>query len=190
MGRMTTRSLTDEEYKDIIHTIRYGYMHNGIEHRPNEQVATILVLEANLGCRIGDIIKLRTDSILKDGAYWKLNIIEEKTGKRRTFIVPAEIKKYIDNYATKYDRHGDLFTISCPAVWKAIRQVCEYLELENVSTHSFRKTCACRIYENTNHDIEAVCEFLQHSDIKVTRHYIKRSDAQLENAISKSVLLA
>ena len=189
MGRYTTRTITDEEYKDIIESIRNGYTHNHITHKPNEQIATILVLEANLGCRIGDIIKLRTDSIVKDGAYWKLNIVEEKTKKKRTFIVPESIKKYIDRYAKKYNRDGDLFTVSCYAVWKAIRQVCEYLELENVSSHSLRKYMANRMFDNTNHDIEAVCEFLQHSDIKITRAYIKRSDAQLESAIMKSVRL-
>ena len=124
MGRMTTRSLTDEEYKDIIETIRNGYIDKGIEHRPNEQIATILVLEANLGCRIGDIIKLRTDSIVKDGAFYKLNITEEKTGKKRTFIVPEPVRKYIEKYAKQYNRDGELFTITCQAVWKAIRQVC------------------------------------------------------------------
>ena len=189
MGKYTTRAITEEEYKDIIETIRSGYMNNGIEHKPNEQIATILVLEANLGCRIGDIIKLRTDSIIKDGAYWKLNIVEEKTKKKRTFIVPDSVKRYIDRYAKKYHRDGYLFTISCQAVWKAIRQVCEYLELENVSTHSLRKYMANRMFENTNYDIEAVCEFLQHSDIKITRAYIKRSDAQLEKAIKQSVSL-
>ena len=189
MGRYETRSITDEEYKRIIESIRKGYTYNCITHKPNEQIATILVLEANLGCRIGDIIKLRTDSIIKDGAYYKLNITEEKTGKKRTFIVPDSIKKYIDNYSKSNKRSGELFTVTCQAVWKAIRQVCEYLELKNVSSHSFRKACACRIYENSGHDIEAVCEFLQHSDIKITRHYIKRSDAQLENAIKKSVNL-
>ena len=189
MGRFTTQTLTDAEYKEIIETIRYGYTHNHIVHKPNEQIATILVLEANLGCRIGDIIKLRTDSIVKDGGLWKLNIIEEKTGKKRTFIVPDAVKKYIDKYARINNRDGELFTITCQAVWKAIRQVCDYLELENVSTHSFRKMCANKLYEETGHDIEMVCKFLNHSDIKITRAYIRRSDAKLEEAIRKNVNL-
>ena len=35
--------------------------------RPNERVATALVLEANLGLRISDIIHLRLADIVKDG---------------------------------------------------------------------------------------------------------------------------
>ena len=191
MGKYETRAVTDEAYKDIIKAARNGYTHNGITHRPNRQLATILVLEANLGCRIGDIINLTTESIIKDGDFWKLNIIEEKTEKKRSFIVPKELKAFIDQYT--YDKsiyRGKLFTVTKQAVWKQLRYITEYLGLPETSTHSLRKYRANVLYEQTNHDIELVCTFLQHADIKTTRRYLKRTDAQLEKAISQSVTLA
>ena len=141
-----------------------------------------------LGCRIGDIINLSTDSVIDDGGIYKLNIVEQKTGKRRNFIVPKPVKKLMDDYMADANiNHGPLFDIKAPAVWKQLRAVTAYLGLDNISTHSFRKMAACNLYEATGHDIEAVCEFLNHSSTNTTRKYIKRSDAQLESAIEKCV---
>ena len=191
MGRYTTRQLNNSQYKELIETVREGYADNeGIKHRPNIQLATILVLEANLGCRIGDILKLTTDSIIHDGSMYKLNIVEQKTGKRRCFIVPKPIKDFIDKYTEANGiTSGKLFDITGQAVWKHLRAVTDYLGLENTSTHSLRKMCASNLYESTGHDIEAVCEFLNHSSTTVTRHYIRRTDAQLETAIENNVNL-
>ena len=187
MGSYTTRSLDNTEYHEIIKLIRDGYL----EHRPNPQIATVLVLEANLGCRIGDILKLRTDSFIYDGGIWKIRIIEQKTKKERCFIVPKQVKQFIDKWIDKNGiTTGNLFTISAQAVWKALRQVTDFLEMENVSTHSLRKFAANNLYNASGHDIEAVCAFLQHSDTKITRTYIRRSDEQLERAIQASVSMA
>ena len=189
MGRYVTRSLDEKNYKELIETIREGYTdYDGVKHRPNKQLATILILEANLGCRIGDILNLTTDSIIDDGGIYKLNITEQKTGKKRHFIVPKPVKAFIDNYIREMNLYrGPLFDIKAPAVWKQLRAVTAYLGLDDVSSHSFRKMAACSLYEATGHDIEAVCEFLNHSSTRVTREYIRRSDAQLEAAIEKCV---
>lgn len=189
MGRYRTVIISDEQYKEIIETIREGYTDfDGVTHRPNKQLATILILEANLGCRIGDIIKLNTDSIVDDGGIFKLDITEEKTGKKRNFIVPKQLKSFIDNYIREANIYkGPLFDIKAPAVWKQLRAVTGYLGLDNVSSHSFRKMAATTLYEKTGHDIEAVCEFLNHSSTAVTRTYIRRSDAQLEKAIEQCI---
>lgn len=191
MGRYQTLAISDHNYRDLIECVRFGYTDNeGVKHRPNLQLATILVLEANLGCRIGDILNLTTDSIILDGSIYKLNIIEQKTGKKRCFIVPKPVKNFIDEYALNSGiASGKLFDIKAGAVWKQLRAVTDYLNLENTSTHSFRKMAACSLYEASGHDIETVCEFLNHSSTAVTRAYIKRSDAQLESAIEKCVNL-
>jgi len=190
MGRYTTRSLSNEEYEMLIKTIRIGYVHNGVKHRPNDQIATILVLEGNLGCRIGDIIELTTDSFILDGGIWKLNITEQKTGKKRYFIVPAPVKAYIDRYM-EYNgiTTGRLFDIGCEAVWKQLRAATGYLGFKDVSTHSLRKKMANDLYASTGHDIEAVAAFLNHASINTTRRYIRRSDEQLERAITATVCL-
>ena len=74
-----TKALTNEQYKEIISTMKSGFC----GFRPNERVATALVLEGNLGLRISDILKLRPCDIVRDGDRYRLEITEQKTGKRR-----------------------------------------------------------------------------------------------------------
>lgn len=189
MGAFTCRACSEDEFNKIIKCLRNGYTgKDGIIHKPNNQIADILVLEANLGCRLGDVINLSTDSFVCDNGIWKFDIIEEKTNKKRSYIIPKPVKDFIDNIAG--GRQGKLFSITKQAVWKQMRAVTAHLGLDKVSTHSMRKYCASNLYEKTGHDIEAVCEFLQHADIKTTRRYIRRSDKKLEQAISEIITLA
>ena len=60
-----TIAITAEQYKTIIVTMKQGF--SGC--RPNERIATALILEANLGLRISDIVKLRLADIVHDGAW-------------------------------------------------------------------------------------------------------------------------
>lgn len=191
MGKYAARAVTESEYKKMVQLARSGYIHNGVYHRPNDQLATILVLEANLGCRIGDIINLTTESIIKDGKYWKLNIVEEKTGKKRSFIVPESVKAFIDDYTDRNGIYqGKLFKCKKGAIWKHLRAMTDYLDLPETSTHSLRKFKANELYEASGHDIELVCTFLNHSSVNTTRAYLRRSDEQMEKAISNTVTLA
>lgn len=191
MGKYTCRAIEEHEYKRIILLLRTGYTYNGVKHRENDQIATALTVQANLGCRIGDIMALTTDSIIKDGGIWRLNITEQKTGKRRYFIVPQALKDFIDDYCRcEGIKEGRLFDISSRAVHKQLRAVTGYLGLENVSSHSFRKRYACELYERTGHDIQTVSQALQHASVTTTSVYIKRSDAQMEKALTDIISIA
>lgn len=86
-----TAALTTEQYNEIIGTMRRGFA----GCRPNERIATALVLEGNLGLRISDVLRLRLCDIVRDGDRYRLEIVEQKTGKCRAFTVPLVIQQYI-----------------------------------------------------------------------------------------------
>ena len=71
--------LTTEQYKEIIQTMREGFC----GCRPNERIATALVLEGNLGLRISDILSLRLSDIVRDGDRYRL---ENRKQKRNEFL--------------------------------------------------------------------------------------------------------
>ena len=96
MNKRTT-ALTTEQYREIITTMKAG----GAGFRPNERIATALVLEGNLGIRISDIIRLRLCDIVMDGNRYRLAITEQKTGKQRVFTVPLVIQLHIENYCLR-----------------------------------------------------------------------------------------
>ena len=182
-----TKALTTEQYKEIIQTMRDGF--SGC--RPNDRIATALVLEGNLGLRISDIIKLRPCDIVRDGDRYRLEVVEQKTGKRRVFTVPLVIQQYIENYCLRNAvRHTDLiFPLTERAVQKQLKIVCDYLGYDGISTHSFRKWYATEIYNANGYDIALVQRLLQHSSASTTQRYIGIEPQKIETAIQNHAQL-
>jgi integrase len=178
-----TLTLTTEQYNEIIDTMKNGFT----GFKSNCRIAAALVIEANLGLRISDILKLRLNDIVKDGDRYRLDITEQKTGKRRTFTVPTVIYNYIKMYVLEngIKPHEVIFPLTERAVQKQLKMVCDYLGLEGISTHSFRKFFATQIYINNDHNIVLVQQLLQHSSPGVTQRYIGIQPQQIENALNK-----
>jgi len=176
-----TKALTSEQYKEIIQTMKEGFC----GCRPNERIATALVLEGNLGIRVSDIVKLKPSSIVRDGDRYRLEITEKKTGKRRVFSVPLVIQQYIENYCLRNRiRPNELiFPITERAIQKQLAIVCDYLGFDGISTHSFRKWYATEIYKNNGYDIALVQRLLQHSSAATTQRYIGIEPQRIERAI-------
>ena len=176
MGAYTTLAVNKDDYNRIIDTIQNGYTgKDGVKHRPAPHMACCLVIQANLGCRIGDI----------------LHIMAQKTGKARRHQVPEPVYNYIRDYCeeNRINPERRIFQFSERAVQKALKAVTEYLNIPQTSTHSFRKFAGQQIYKNSGHDIEATREFYQHGSVTTTQTYIACSSERLTQAINKSINL-
>ena len=132
-----TKALTTNQYEEIITTMREGT----VACRPNDRVATALVLEGNLGLRISDILRLRLCDIVRDGDRYRLEITEKKTGKQRSFTVPLVVYQFIENYCLRkgIKRTDRIFPLTTRAVQKQLALVCDALGYSGIGTHSFRK---------------------------------------------------
>ena len=179
-----TVALTTQQYKEIIHTMKRGF--TGC--RPNERIATALMLEANLGLRISDIIRLRLSDIVRDGERYRLAITEQKTGKARTFTVPLALYQFVRCYCIDHGIPADtvIFPLTERAIQKQLKLVCDYLDIKGVGTHSFRKFYATEIYRNNGYNIALVQQLLQHSSAAVTQRYIGIQPREVEQATSMS----
>jgi len=186
-----TRAVDEATFKLIIATMRNGFVMDGVSYHPNDRIATILVLEYNLGLRVGDILQLKVDSFVKDGSRYRLDIYEQKTSKYRNFTVPVEVYSYVRDYAYAHSisPSSRLFSITERAVLKHLQVVCKYLNLDGVGSHSFRKGFATNVYVNNHYNIELVRTLLQHSSVTVTQRYIGIGSKELEDAITKNVCL-
>lgn len=169
------RVITNKEYQTIITTLREGYMNKRI----NTQVPDILVLEANLGLRVGDVLRLTKDNFIKVGEGYILRIIEQKTSKVKEFTVPQKVMEFIDTIELP-------FTVSARTVRKTIQDVCDYLGYKDIGSHSFRKLFATNLYE-LNNNIELVREALNHSDIAITQRYIGVDKREVSAAVEQIV---
>lgn len=181
---MATRPLTIDEYKNIMNLLENGFIYiqdnNEKKFRPNHQVALALRLEANLGLRISDVLRLQVKSFRGN----KLEIIEKKTNKLQYRDIDPNITNMIKDYAIEKGLKNEdyIITISEKAIQKQLRIVCAYLQLDNISTHSFRKMYATNQYELNNNNIELIKELLNHTSIATTQRYIKVSQQAVNRA--------
>ena len=180
MANKKSLALTKEQYENLIGAMRKG----GNTFRANDRIATALVLEANLGLRIGDILKLRLQDIV-------LDITEEKTQKKRIFTVPQPIYQYLRVYCIDHDIKTDqtIFSITERTIQKYLAKVTSELGYPNIGTHSFRKFFATEIYVNNNYNIILVQQLLQHSSAAITQRYIGISSKELEDALAGHIEL-
>lgn len=193
MGRTVTNALTLEMFSKLIDVISNGFKKNGTRERlePNPKIAFILILQANLGLRIGDVLNLKLNDIVSDGDRYRLDIIEEKTKKERTFTVPTETYRYMMDYCLENGiRKTDRFVqITQRTVQRTVAKAAEHLGYKNISTHSFRKFFATSVYVDSGYNIALVQELLQHSDPKTTRKYIKIASKEIETALNRHKFL-
>ena len=181
---MTSRPLEIAEYNEIIRSLNTGFVtQKNTVFRPNKQVALALQLEANLGLRIGDVLSLRVRN------FWsgKLELREEKTGKLQFRNINTQVYEYIRNYVAENQLLPDscLFNVKVRAVQKQLKMITDYLGLENVSTHSFRKMYATAVYEANSHNLGLVKDMLNHADISTTQRYIRISQQAINAASAK-----
>jgi integrase len=178
---MATRPLELFEYRQVIELFLSGFTtEGGRVFRPNRQVAFALQLEANLGLRIGDVLKLRVRNF-RNG---KLEIREEKSDKLQYRDINRDVYNYIMDYIidrrlSKTDR---MFKVGVRAVQTQLKIITVHLGLDNIGTHSFRKLFANTVYHDNGHDIELLKELLNHSSIATTQRYIRVSQRAIDKA--------
>lgn len=185
-----TEPLSKEQIIEIINTMRQGYC----GAKPAPIVAAALLVQANLGLRISDVLNLRLcDIINQDGMRYHLQIQEKKTGKQRNFTVTSEVFAFLVTHARKFNIKDDekLFPVSSRWVSYTLHRTCEYLgyDVNRIGTHSFRKYFATNIYRENSFNVKLVQELLQHSSISTTTRYIGIRQADLENALNSHVLI-
>lgn len=107
---MKTRALEKYELEKVFNYIKNGGNRNGVRIRANPQIYLICFIQLNTGLRIGDVLSLKVKDIISG----KIDIIEQKTGKRQNRDINEEVVKVIKDYCTRKNISGNdnLFTFS------------------------------------------------------------------------------
>lgn len=185
--RRAARPLEKDEYLTIMQLCRTGFTYKdkeGVTHifRPNKQLAMTFMLQANLGLRISDVLKLKPSTFKND----KLEIIEKKTGKLQYRTINRNLKEIIYEYAMENNIKSNdyLIKVKVRAIQKQLEIIVNHLNLTNISSHSFRKFFGVTIYNQTNGNIDLLKEIFNHSNIATTQRYIRVSQKQIDEASS------
>lgn len=182
------RPIEFEEYVQVMNLICKGFKYNEDNKektfRPNSKLFLALTLQSSLGLRIGDVLSLTPNNF----RLGKLIIQEDKTDKFQNREINEEVNNLIKDYIIEkgIKSNDKIFTISVRAVQKQLKIVCDYLGLNNISTHSFRKMYAVHVYESNNNNIQLLKELLNHSTIATTQRYIRVMQKEINKA-SKEV---
>lgn len=145
----------------------------------------------NVGLRISDIIKLRVKDICNENFTVKshLTIIEDKTNKVKRFklnsMLTEELEQYVknmspDDYLFK-SRKGSNKPISRVQAYRILTDAATRIGLEDVGSHSLRKTFGYHFYQQTK-DVAILQQLFNHSSPSITLKYIGINQDTLDSA--------
>lgn len=135
----------------------------------------LFVVGINTGLRIGDLLALKVEDVLNS----HVAIYEQKTKKWKKFPINANLRRTIDEYiqgmgSDDYlfqSRKGENNPISRVQAYRVLNQVAQKLGLEDIGTHTMRKTFGYHHYQQYK-DIAILQEIFNHSAPSVTLRYI------------------
>lgn len=173
MAGKKTKILSKEEFNLITCTMAQGCtLKDGQKVRPNYKMAMVLILQANLGLRLGQVLKLHLTDFEKQENDYTLRIIENN--KNKTIIVPKDIITIIENYYKELGLKSTqrMFNFTERAVQIHLQKICTFLNIEDICTQSFRKFFAYKIYDNNPKNISILQQILQLSSRKTTENLL------------------
>lgn len=146
------------------------------------------------GLRISDLLQLKV-GMVRNSTHIKL--IEQKNKNKKKFIIHPSIRKDLDNYIKDMKDDEYLFAsrqiknktkikgepITRGAAYKILKDVANYFELEEIGTHTLRKTWGYLLYEQDPKNISLLMEIYGHKDPANTLSYIGFSQDMMDRAI-------
>ncbi len=100
-------------------------------------------------CRVSEALKLERSDIISDRIVFRARTTKTKT--TRDVIIPTKLKALLNQ--TELPTKGYLFPgkrkghLTRQAADLALRKACDYLGIQGVSTHSFRRTGLTKLYK-------------------------------------------
>ena len=166
------------EWDTMINLVRKLY------NDKNYKISLLVGCGCFFGIRIGDLLTLTWEQLLKSDT---LELIEKKTGKKRIIKINFQLQKHIQscyNAVKPTNDNSNCFTSQKNSVYSIQRinvilkevKTKYNLKINNISSHSFRKTFGRAVYNNADSNSEMalvkLSELFNHSDIKTTRKYL------------------
>lgn len=154
---------------DIFHDIQASLK------RDNVRNYVLIMTGTYTGLRISDILKLKVKDV-KGEKY--IYTKEQKTGKRNIIEINPELRKIYKDYCEEMSEEEYLFRkssmnkpISRVMAWKIMKEIGEKFGVDNLGTHTLRKTFGYHYYQQTG-DIATLMQMFNHSKESITLKYI------------------
>ncbi len=153
-----------------------------------------IIFSINVGLRVSDVLKLKHSDIMHLKPEDELNLVEQKTNKRRSITINKEVyaaykvlriqlmkdRYSVDSYVFQSQK-GTVY--SYKSISRLLKQIFRNKNLQ-VSSHSLRKSFARRFYEQNNQSEYALVligEALNHSSLSITKKYLGLRKEEVKN---------
>lgn len=138
-----------------------------------------------IGLRISDVLRLKVKDV-KNKKY--IDIKEKKTDKRNLIEINPLLRSIYKEYTEDMDMEDYLFRksninkpISREMAWKIMKQIGNRFGVENLGTHTLRKTFGFHYYKQTG-DIATLMSMFNHSKESITLKYIGINQDKMNEA--------
>lgn len=156
-----------------------------LEWNPRNYI--LFLFGINSGLRVSDILTLR----VKDVQGWYIKLKEKKTGKSKkikmTPVLKNEVRKYVADKPLHHflfqSRVGNNKPLDRRTVDWILKVAASECGLENIGTHSMRKTFGYHYYKKTK-DIAMLMTLFNHASPAITLRYIGIRQDQQDKAMS------
>ena len=152
--------------------------------RYGERNRMIVLVGINTGLRMSDILRLTVGQVRgKD----RTMIVEKKTGKKRWLFL-KNLKKELTRFTRYRGASEPLFcsgrggALTVNGAYRVFQTASEYLERDDIGTHTLRKTFGYHYYQQTR-DIAGLMMIFNHSSEQVTKRYIGIERDNLERQL-------
>ena len=148
---------------------------------------TLILLGINVGCRCGDLTRLRVGDVWNGSAVkTDIQYMAEKTRTWEYMYIRDDLKPEIEKYIRSLDNQSPgayLFTtrdgnrLTTKSTYKMFHRISTALKLDfHFSTHSLRKTMGKTVYDQ--YGLKETREALRQQNDKSTLHYIREDEVE------------
>lgn len=155
----------------------------------NEKYFVMYMIGIYSGLRISDILRLKVRDVRgKD----KIKIREKKTGKEKAFPINKQLADVLEPYCAGMKDYDYLVpsdraknkAISREYAYRVMHEAGEYFGLDNLGTHTLRKTFGYHFYTQTK-DVVLLMRIFNHSSEAQTLRYIGIEQTTIDDAMKR-----
>ncbi len=146
-----------------------------IKDKGNLRNTAIVYTLLHTGIRVSELCSLNKSDIEKNRETYYLKIRKQKEGKERTIPLSSTCFHSISEYIASRDDNSDALFLSNYAKPISVRTVQHMLQQYEANPHKLRHTFCYGLIEK-GIDISIVAELAGHSDINVTKQYIRSTN--------------
>lgn len=148
----------------------------------------LFVIGTHFGLRISDIKTIKWDDLIRKE---RIVLYEQKTGKKKIIETPDKIKDFVlELYGYIRPNTNHIITQTTQAINRKLKRLKKKydINIDNFSTHTFRKTFGRYYWEKNNYSERALImlsEMFNHSSIATTKRYLGIKQEEFDNVYNE-----